>query len=230
MRSSARRSTASSPPGTRPPSASSAGRRRRRWAGTSCSSSPRSAARRRTTCWPASGAGERVDHFETVRSPKGHRLNMSLTVSPIKDAAGHIVGRLQGRPRHHRAAAPGRRARAAAAREQQARRQAEALNRAKDEFLATVSHELRTPLNSIFGWARMLQSAELDEARARAGAQHHLAQRLCPGPADRGSPRSLADRHRPHAARVRATWTSTRSSRPRWRPCGPPRAPRRSRS
>lgn len=34
--------------------------------------------------------------------------------------------------------------------------EAEALNRAKDEFLATVSHELRTPLNAILGWSSLL--------------------------------------------------------------------------
>ena len=42
------------------------------------------------------------------------------------------------------------------AKEQAARREAEAANRSKDDFLATVSHELRTPLTAIFGWAQML--------------------------------------------------------------------------
>jgi len=53
--------------------------------------------------------------------------------------------------------------------EQAARRAAEALNRSKDEFVATVSHELRTPLNAIFGWAKLLRSGRLDPAaQARA--------------------------------------------------------------
>jgi len=37
--------------------------------------------------------GERVDHFETVRIRKnGTMLDVSLTISPLKDAAGRIVG------------------------------------------------------------------------------------------------------------------------------------------
>ena len=44
--------------------------------------------------------------------------------------------------------------------------QANAANRAKDEFLATLSHELRTPLNVVLGWIGMLRHDVLSEERA----------------------------------------------------------------
>jgi signal transduction histidine kinase/CheY-like chemotaxis protein len=68
-----------------------------------------------------------------------------------------------------------------------ARAEAEAVNRAKDVFLATLSHELRTPLTAILGWARMLRDAGMDADSARHGleviernaeAQHQLIRDL----------------------------------------------------
>jgi PAS domain S-box-containing protein len=88
--------------------------------------------------------GKKVDHFETVRKAKdGRRIDISLTVSPIKNAAGQIIGASK------------------VARDITERKRQEDLlreaNRAKDEFLAMVSHELRTPLNAVLGWARIAQ-------------------------------------------------------------------------
>ena len=52
-------------------------------------------------------------------------------------------------------------------REQAARKDAEQVNRLKDEFLATLSHELRTPLNAIVGWTHILRAGALDAERTR---------------------------------------------------------------
>jgi PAS domain S-box-containing protein len=49
-------------------------------------------------------------------------------------------------------------------REKAARAEAEAANRAKDEFVAMVTHDLRAPLNAIQGWAQLLRSGKLNEA------------------------------------------------------------------
>jgi PAS domain S-box-containing protein len=38
-------------------------------------------------------AGHRIEHYETERVTKdGHRVSVSLTISPLKDAAGNIIG------------------------------------------------------------------------------------------------------------------------------------------
>ena len=80
--------------------------------------------------------GELIEHFETVRVAKnGRRIDLSLTVSPIRGVDGKIIGASK------------------VARDITQRKQTEAAlrdaDRRKDEFLAVLAHELRNPLAPI---------------------------------------------------------------------------------
>lgn len=85
-------------------------------------------------------AGDRLTNLETVNVTKDGRLiAVSLTVSPIRDAAGRVIGA------------------ATIARDVTDRK---ALERMKEEFVGTVSHELRTPLAAIKGFIELVADGE----------------------------------------------------------------------
>jgi PAS domain S-box-containing protein len=92
------------------------------------------------------GRGERVDHYETVGIRKdGRRIDVSVTVSPIQDASGRIVGA------------------SLIARDITRRKEAEAAIRERDilrcvaSLAAAAAHEINNPLAVIVGHVDLLE-------------------------------------------------------------------------
>jgi two-component system CheB/CheR fusion protein len=104
--------------------------------------------------------GELVDHYETVRRRKDGRLvDISLTVSPMRDSSGQLIG----------AAKIARDITARKRLEAEARQVREdlvAADRRKDEFLAMLGHELRNPLSAVVHGLALLGKEAQDPARS----------------------------------------------------------------
>jgi PAS domain S-box-containing protein len=115
--------------------------------------------------------GERVDHFETIRRRKdGSLVDISLTISPIRDSDGRIVGA----SKIARDITQEKRAREAVRNlnvvlEERVRERTRSLEetvRELDSFAYTVAHDLRAPLRAIHSFGQML----LEEGAERLDA------------------------------------------------------------
>ena len=105
-------------------------------------------------------AGERIEHFETRRRRKdGQILDVSLTISPIRDTLGHIIGISK------------------IARDITGRKQAEAALIESERMAtigrmaASIAHEVNNPLEAILNLGYLLSENQSLDREARRYAQ-----------------------------------------------------------
>src|SRR2546425_10137231 len=117
--------------------------------------------------------GERIEHYRTTRVTKdGERITVSVTISPVCDASGTIIG-----------------ASAIARDVGEHERAVEEALRLREDFISVVAHELRTPPTILYGRlqlvTRRLARPDHDPAASRRGKAG--------GPDPPGRPRGLLE-------------------------------------
>ncbi len=131
-------------------------------------------------------SGNRVDHFETVRMRKdGNLIDLSVTISPIKDAQGRIVGASKiardiGEQRRSKRAVEIARRELEHANRQLRLLAADLENRVRgktaeleenrqdwESFAYSISHDLRSQVRTVFNFTKMLQ----EQLQGKIGAE-----------------------------------------------------------
>lgn len=124
--------------------------------------------------------GESIKHFETERVCKdGRRIDVSVTVSPIRDREGRIVGASKiARDITERKRTDARIQELNASLEQKVSERTAELQGANEEldaFAYAVSHDLRAPLRAMEGFSRILEEDFGDQLGAEAkGSLEHI--------------------------------------------------------
>ena len=119
--------------------------------------------------------GETIQHFETLRRTRdGRIIDVSVSISPIKDGSGRTIGasKIARDITAHKAAQEEIRQLNHELEQRVARRtaQLQAANQELEAFSYSVSHDLRAPLRHIDGFANLLDKhvgASLDEKGRR---------------------------------------------------------------
>jgi PAS domain S-box-containing protein len=120
-------------------------------------------------------AGKRIEHFETERVRRdGNRIVVSLTISPIKDDAGNVIGasKIVRDVTERKRLEDDLRVLAANLSEN---------DRRKNEFLATLAHELRNPLAPMSNMLEVVKRSKGDGEilkRAHETLERQLSQMI----------------------------------------------------